>query len=354
MTVRIEYILAHNIVLFIQYTIIILTGCLYLQAVCRSPDCPFKRTQPSHNAPISDRFYQFVFQWYDSQWDDSSTSASGSMQFSKAAASHESAELNRRALYNGVKALVNEGDHEAALFWCLLSDGFGSDGCYFTLSCLSRLLKGVAESNGSVATARLNEYTQDVIWVPLTIAHTVAKECMLRASQQQVDETSKAIDTFSSLFGDSEEKGDNSDPPERIRLPQRSISMFMWLRIMLRQMQGDQYQRAAALQVMLDATLAVASDGEGTVRCPNYFQFSAIIQSLYSKDDKRSYDPTSEGHNYDPRSRAKRSLVTPHEVMEMYNDCYFNRRDAGGRMTVEGILAVAEQRGLAMRAFARA
>ena len=276
------------------------------------------------------------------------------MQFSKAAASHESAELNRRALYNGVKALVHEGDHEAALFWCLLSDGFGSDGCYFTLSCLARVLKGLSEGSGSGEAARLNEYTQDVIWVPVTIAHTVAKECMPRASQQQVNETGKAIDTFSSLFCDAEEKGDNqdSDPPERVRLPQRSISLFMWLRIMLRQMQGDQCQRAAALQVMLDATLAVASDGEGTVRCPNYFQFSAIMQSLYSKDDKRSYDPNSEG--YDPRSRAKRSLVTPHEVMEMYNDCYFNRRDVGGRMTVEGILAVAEQKGLAMRAFARA
>ena len=53
------------------------------------------------------------------------------------------------------------------------------------------------------------------------------------------------------------------------------INVFTWLRILLRQFQGDQLQRLGTFQLMLDTIMLT------NTAMPSYPQFTALARSLF-------------------------------------------------------------------------
>ena len=97
------------------------------------------------------------------------------------------------------------------------------------------------------------------------------------------------------------------------------INLFTWLRILLRQFQGDQLQRLATFQLMLDTVMA------NNNAMPTYSQFSALAKSLFDE------------------------LLSESEIMTWFVDCCEDRR--GKRLTADVIFKAAERLGFFLRSF---
>lgn len=118
------------------------------------------------------------------------------------------ADEDRWGLYYGIKALTRESDPEAMIFWALLDESFGEDGCQFVVHCLSIVLSmggsklwrqfGPCLSN----CASINDKPSDdyhcppTIWLEVETAKEAVRVILVRALSSHVVEAIEAIDAL--------------------------------------------------------------------------------------------------------------------------------------------------------------
>lgn len=313
----------------------------------------------------SGRFYQFVYHYFDELKPsaDENTAAEGQQTNQGTAAAADPKQIkqlgewrqaDRFSFYMGVRAMVMASDSEAALFWTLMSDCFGQDGTEFVFYCL-RVLRSQLPADHAVQ--YLDQIQKKDIFVSLASAEKATTAIMSRAALFDLEEllttiaamgadveverivsrpNSKASSRPQSRSRSRPQSTQSGSRPHSRQQQQQStststptakgpretyagISLFVWLRIMLRQFQGDQIQRVATFQIMLDTVM------RDRKFMPSYPQFAALGRSLFS------------------------SLITESEIMEWYIECCEQRR--GQRVTADIISKVAEYKGFFVRSF---
>jgi hypothetical protein len=203
------------------------------------------------------------------------------------------------------------------------------DGAYFTISCLSCIQDFLPDNH---ILKYLDHVNTDQLFVSSEVAMQATRILLHRSNQSEMDEV---FHTISALTVDSKSE--------------KQISLFLWLRIMLRQLQGDQLQRNATLQLMVDTALS-ASYGPTDQRDPDiifpYSQFKLICQALFS-----NFEITDATNRASFKiKKDKGLLITEDEIMELYNECYYDPSSIGRRgISAETISKFAEKRELFLR-----
>jgi hypothetical protein len=240
----------------------------------------------------------------------------------------------RWGLYYGIKALAKD-DPEAMIFWSLLNEVYGDDGLQFVTHCLSVILSLAGSelwaqlglqvlqrgSNVNVMlpvplTENEEKRVRVDVWVDIHAAREAATVILERALSSQLSEALEAINAlkvvpdveifqeedFTETANAAEDDGDAGSPSKESKSdtidsgipgqPKEAthVSLFMWLRLMLRHMQAEQVHRTAAVRLMFE-TAAIGAlipeideeqipekGGQNQVRFP---QFQAICKTLF-------------------------------------------------------------------------
>lgn len=118
------------------------------------------------------------------------------------------ADEDRWGLYYGIKALTREIDPEAMIFWSLLDETFGEDGCQFVVHCLSTVLSlggsKLWRQLGPCLTScsSMNDRPGDdyncppTLWLEVDTAKEAVRVILVRALGPHVVEAIEAIDAL--------------------------------------------------------------------------------------------------------------------------------------------------------------
>ncbi|RYG66017.1 hypothetical protein EON64_10705, partial [archaeon] len=186
---------------------------------------------------------------------------------------------DRWALYYGCKALCRE-DSECQIFWQLLDEAFGQDGLQYLLYCLSVAMSlggmafwrqfGSALQLNACADIKSDELqklhgshthqqhgaqtgVRPVVWLELQLAKQATQRILTKALAPQLAAALEAIDALKTAVADSElAEGDKPTNPSTSGASSLHINLFVWLRLMMQQLQGDQIHRAAAVRLMFE------------------------------------------------------------------------------------------------------
>ena len=255
------------------------------------------------------------------------------------------ADEDRWGLYYGIKALTRESDPEAMIFWSLLDDSFGEDGCQFVVHCLSivlsmggsklwRQLGPCLNHCSSINDKPGDDYhCPPTIWLEVETAKEAVRVILVRALGPHVVEAIEAIDALKvkpdrlellesghagdahvdlelsgsvyssanhSIDGNEDvSKHSHEGKKHKSTRPKHKggdgsstapthINLFMWLRLMLQQLHADQIHRAAAIRLMFETAsvgaLTPAPVGGVDSKAGNfveYPQFQSICQTLF-------------------------------------------------------------------------
>ena len=254
------------------------------------------------------------------------------------------ADEDRWGLYYGIKALTRESDPEAMIFWSLLDDTFGEDGCQFVVHCLSIVLSmagsklwrqlGPCLNNCSSINNKPGDdyHCPPTIWLEVETAKEAVRVILVRALGPHVVEAIEAIDALKvkpdrlelesghagdahvdlegsgSIYSSANHSNDGIEDHSKqshdgkkhksSRHKHKSgdgnnsapthVNLFMWLRLMLQQLHADQIHRAAAIRLMFETAsvgaLTPAPVGGVDSKAGNfveYPQFQSICQTLF-------------------------------------------------------------------------
>jgi len=118
------------------------------------------------------------------------------------------ADEDRWGLYYGIKALTRENDPEAMIFWSLLDETFGEDGCQFVVHCLSTVLSLAGSklwrqlgpclySCSSINDRPGDDYNcPPTLWLEVDTAKEAVRVILVRALGPHVVEAIEAIDAL--------------------------------------------------------------------------------------------------------------------------------------------------------------
>ena len=274
--------------------------------------------------------------------------------------------------------LLSKDDAEASLFWALLDEAQGEDGCSFISYCLSVALsiggtslwqqfgaslsrcQGIHAISSNIALGIVSP----VIWLHLKTAREAVRIIFVKALEAQIREALDAIDALkeappvdnplvmeenvqseeSALMPDTSSRtlgaavvdggvdtlavvvsqDDEHVEAKKDPIPTH-VNLFSWLRIMLYRYQIERSQRAAAVRLMFETASIGALTPHSSVAPGN--------------DDGL--------HVEFPQFQAVMRTLSPHvpvvEVANLYSTCY----DEGNkRVTSDVFLKVAERRGI--------
>lgn len=209
----------------------------------------------------------------------------------------------------------------------LLSDNFGQEGESYVLYCLRSVISALPKDHPlSTLGGRTSHDSVEVLTVQLQVVDDVTRG-LLKGSKA-TDRLTEVIRTMKALSVTQ-----NVDHAHALPEPSggRVLCLFKWLRLMLRQLQIDQFQRCAALQLMIETNIAINS---AEVKDLSFAQFRSICHSLFP--------PTSEEYECD---------IPISEMIELYLDCCFDINSRShihlrSRWTAEVVIHAAERRGL--------
>lgn len=245
---------------------------------------------------------------------------------------------DRWAFYYGLRALYKE-DPECSLLWTLLDESFGQDGLSYVLYTLGvvlslgdaelwaqfgRLLSpGNTSGSGiesvplelltkpqqSVDKSQINHIPQ-YIWVKIEIAKEAARSILSKSMAPHIQNAIDAIDAMKVkpediVYEDPEPKigeensvtNENNPSLDSVKPMGLSgeathINLFLFIRIMLQQLQADQIHRNAAIRLMFETASvgaltpnfardsASSSSGSNIVHV-EYPQFQSICRTIF-------------------------------------------------------------------------
>lgn len=257
------------------------------------------------------RFPHFVYAWFDQHAPSGSSGVGPKMSSAEMAAAQAQADEDRWGLYYGVKALAKD-DPEAQVFWGLLDEAHGEDGQQYLVHCLSIALSlggaqlwyqlgwplfqvgGVASMNEVLALKGWHEvHLKAVVWFDVETCKEVVRMVLVRALKAQVGDAIEAVEALKAVpevddplvaepdadaDADAPRKGRGrkgggqdggkdrrgrkavaTDPSVlRPSADATHINLFMWLRVMLQQLQAEQIHRSAATTLMFESAAAGA------------------------------------------------------------------------------------------------
>jgi len=307
----------------------------------------------------------------------------------------QQADEDRWGLYYGVKAMAKDNDPEAVIFWTLLEERYGQDGMQFIFHCLSislsmggpDLWKQFGSSLTSAASS-IDPSQHDKpslrhhIWLDIGTAIESVKCILVRALKPHVQEVVDAIYAFRVLpgvadpqivvenkrkkegGGNGEEKGEGEegsfdpasavaeddldnyddqgnlivkDEPglkgEKAQAEPTHLCIFVWLRLMLQQIQAEQIHRAAAVRLMCES----ASIGALTPQ----------LQSINDKDDLGSQGAQVEYPQFSMIAKTLFPGISTLDTATLFHACY----DEGRRkVTSDVLMKIADKMGLFAKA----
>jgi hypothetical protein len=329
-------------------------------------------------------FSSFVYAWFSRPTDY--------MEGGTELKSQQQADEDRWGLYYGVKAMTKDNDPEATIFWTLLEESMGEDGLQFMFHCLSISLtmggSDLWKQFGDSLTSKGVSINMDPndkpairhqVWIDVGVAVEALKLILVRALKPHVKEAVDAIYAFRELphvadpqmaeekdtkdkkkkkdgedeaaapamegtepaaeeksadgeaaataesegeEGDKKKGGDEEEEPTHINL-------FVWLRLLLQQMQAEQIHRGAAVRLMCES----ASVGALTPQ----------LSSVGDKDDLGSHGSQVEYPQFQLISKTLFPSISSIDTAALFIHCY----DEGRRkVTADVILKVANRRGL--------
>eukprot|EP00605_Chrysophyceae_sp_TOSAG23-4_P002197 GSChrysophyteH1.ASY1.ANO1.2427.1 assembled CDS len=277
----------------------------------------------------------------------------------------QEADEDRWGLYYGVKAMARENDPEATIFWTLLEERHGEDGMQFIFHCLSMCMSmggpdlwkqfGASLQSNSTSIGFKSKDKPDVrghIWLDVGTAIESVKAILVRALKPHVQEVVDAIYAFRVLpevadpqiKAEKEKKAkkegeegaegaENPEPNAAERGEPTHICIFVWLRLMLQQMQAEQIHRAAAVRLMCES----ASVGALTPQ----------LQSVSDADDLGSSGMQVEYPQFSMIAKTLFPGISTLDSASLFHACYEEGRR---KVTSEVLLKVADRVGLFSKA----
>ena len=321
----------------------------------------------------SSTFSSYVYAWF--------ARVSDYMEGGNEAKSQQEADEDRWGLYYGVKAMAKDKDPEATIFWTLLEETHGEDGMHFVFHCLSMALAMgghelwkqfgetlTTKSVGISMQANEKPSIRHNIWIDVGTAVDALKAILVRALKPHVKEAVEAVYAFRELpavsdpqmaneddtdatatadalggenalaatesavdDGNGEEKEEGEGDGETAvedREPTH-VNLFVWIRLLLQQMQAEQIHRGAAVRLMCES----ASVGALTPQ----------LSSTGDADDLGSTGSQVEYPQFQLISKTLFPNISALDTAALYIHCY----DEGRRkVTADVLLKVADRRGL--------
>ncbi len=316
----------------------------------------------------SSKFSAYVYAWFARPIDNNSNDLK----------SLQAADEDRWGLYYGVKAMARDNDPEAVIFWTLLEERHGHDGMQFIFHCLSIVLSmggpdlwkqfgdSLTSSSSSINPA-LGEKPEvrNHVWLDIRTAIEAVKCILVRALKPHVQEVVDAIYAFRVLpavadpqiladnkqksqeNGTDEEKGEEglgldsvtaagaehanseTDAPPASQAEPTHLCIFVWLRLMMQQIQAEQIHRAAAVRLMCES----ASIGALTPQ----------LQSISDKDDLGSQGAQVEYPQFSMIAKTLFPGISTLDTATLFHACY----DEGRRkVTSDVLMKIADKTGL--------
>jgi hypothetical protein len=269
-----------------------------------------------------------------------------------------------------VKALAKD-DPEAQVFWGLMDEALGEDGQQFVFHCLSIALSlggtelwgqiGPALFQGNnVSSTRVDgASTADVrryVWLEGNTAAEAVKLILVRALKSQLRDAISAIDLLKAV-PDVENPLFESDAVETTKSPSESnkqapeqwaklnneqgepthINLFMWMRVMLQQLQIEQIHRGAAVRLMFESSAV----GALTVQVP-----TSASKNIDGNGGDVDDGSQVEYPQFQSICRTLFPSISTTETAALYALCF----DEGKRkVTAEVFMKVADLKGLFSR-----